>query len=75
MDDNGVKVTQLELKYCERCGGLWLRCKGDWEVYCATCIPIMAEFPLSWRGREFGEADIAGRWENVLAVCTGGGTA
>ncbi len=35
---------QLELKYCERCGGLWLRQKGMQQVYCASCLPKMAEF-------------------------------
>ena len=29
--------TQVELKYCERCGGLWLRPQGADRVYCASC--------------------------------------
>ena len=29
--------TQLELKYCERCGGLWLRLQGNDGAYCASC--------------------------------------
>ena len=37
---------ELELKYCERCGGLWLRVKGCEEVYCSPCIPKMAEFAV-----------------------------
>jgi hypothetical protein len=28
---------QVELKYCERCGGLWLRPQGADRVYCASC--------------------------------------
>ena len=28
---------QVELKYCERCGGLWLRPQGAGGVYCASC--------------------------------------
>ena len=36
---------QLELKYCERCGGLWLRRKGMQRVYCTVCVPKMAELP------------------------------
>ncbi len=28
---------QLELKYCERCGGLWLRPQGADIVYCHGC--------------------------------------
>ncbi len=27
----------MELKYCERCGGLWLRREGEPGVYCAEC--------------------------------------
>ena len=38
-------ITQLELKYCERCGGLWLRFQGDNRVYCAACRNRLAELP------------------------------
>ncbi len=33
----------LELKYCERCGGLWLRLKGSTAVYCVACRHEMAD--------------------------------
>jgi hypothetical protein len=36
---------QLELKYCERCGGLWLRRKGSERIYCVGCVPKMADMP------------------------------
>jgi Zn-finger nucleic acid-binding protein len=36
---------QLDLKYCERCGGLWLRRKGDNGVYCAGCCAHFAALP------------------------------
>jgi hypothetical protein len=35
----------LELKYCERCGGLWLRPSGGAQIYCITCARQMAEMP------------------------------
>ena len=35
----------LELKYCERCGGLWLRPVGGGQIYCAACGREMAELP------------------------------
>ncbi|MGZ4788911.1 MAG: hypothetical protein ACXVZX_10365 [Terriglobales bacterium] len=35
-----TEVT-IELKYCERCGGLWLRRVGSTEAYCVTCAPEM----------------------------------
>jgi hypothetical protein len=33
----GVHEILIELKYCERCGGLWLRPQGADAVYCADC--------------------------------------
>jgi Zn-finger nucleic acid-binding protein len=34
---------RIELKYCERCGGLWLRHEGNPQVYCVRCLPEMAQ--------------------------------
>ena len=36
---------QVELKYCERCGGLWLRPQGADGVYCAGCRVRLAARP------------------------------
>jgi len=36
---------QVELKYCERCGGLWLRQEGTNGVYCASCRERLAAMP------------------------------
>jgi hypothetical protein len=36
---------QVELKYCERCGGLWLRPQGTKGVYCASCRVCLAAMP------------------------------
>ena len=36
---------QFELKYCERCGGLWLRPAGGGQVYCVACGRAMGELP------------------------------
>ncbi len=39
MEVEDPEVTQLELKYCERCGALWLRLRGVQDVYCAwNCL-------------------------------------
>jgi hypothetical protein len=43
--NNGMKEMQMELKYCERCGGLWFRPCGVRQVYCAHCMPAIAELP------------------------------
>jgi LSD1 subclass zinc finger protein len=39
------QVIHVELKYCERCGGLWLRPEGAEEVYCASCRAVLAAMP------------------------------
>jgi len=45
MDGEKVEVAQLELKYCERCGGLWVRPQGSEQVYCAPCVIKVADLP------------------------------
>ena len=42
---------EMELKYCERCGVLWLRTQGDSEVYCGSCRVHMADFPRTFAER------------------------
>lgn len=39
------QYPKLELKYCERCGGLWLRPQGGEAVYCASCAHAINELP------------------------------
>ena len=36
---------RVELKYCERCGGLWLRPQGADGVYCTSCRVDLAARP------------------------------
>ncbi len=47
----GEKLT-LELKYFERCGGLWLRPTGGGQIYCVGCAPKIAELPPASREPE-----------------------
>jgi hypothetical protein len=44
----------VELKYCERCGGLWLRPQGESGIYCAGCRIHMAEMERPGKGRSGG---------------------
>jgi len=37
--------TLVELKYCERCGGLWLRPEATRGIYCAPCRAYLAAMP------------------------------
>jgi hypothetical protein len=44
-ESSTTKLLSLELKYCERCGGLWLRPVGGGQIYCVDCGRSMAELP------------------------------
>ncbi len=37
--------VRMELKYCEHCGGLWVR-EGGAGVYCRKCEEKVAELPV-----------------------------
>jgi len=56
-DENALR---LEPKYCELCGGLWLRVAGSDVVYCRHCLPqIAALAPVRLRSDQHPE--VAGR--------------
>jgi uncharacterized Zn finger protein (UPF0148 family) len=73
-------LVPMELKYCERCGGLWFRAKDAGEVYCPGCVPLMAEMPRPKRKRVVVVAvnsvdEIEGCLAELSAVCGEGGNA
>jgi len=39
---------QLELKYCERCGALWLRPSDSELAFCGKCAKAMAGLQLAF---------------------------
>jgi ribosomal protein L37AE/L43A len=39
--------VRMELKYCEHCGGLWVREPGSGVVYCDKCAPKVADLPAA----------------------------
>jgi len=43
--ESEVSFCCLELKYCERCGALWLRQAGGQESYCGVCFQEMQDLP------------------------------
>jgi len=43
MEAKRWEMVYLELKYCERCGGLWFRRKGESQAYCESCLLQMSE--------------------------------
>ena len=44
-NDNAAERKLLELKICERCGGLWLRPAGSRWVYCGPCKLHVDDLP------------------------------
>ena len=52
MEMEGLEIVRLELKYCERCGGLWMRTWGTDEVYCPSCAVQMSDMPAVRRRRK-----------------------
>lgn len=54
-------AIQMELKYCERCGGLWLRPRGSELIYCPPCSVVLAGVG---QGRRFLEHRGAPRARN-----------
>ena len=48
---NKNKAVRVELKYCERCGGLWVRECGAGVVYCETCQQTVEELPAPKKKR------------------------
>jgi hypothetical protein len=52
MELQDVDVIQMELKYCERCGALWLRLTGSDLIFCLPCSVILAGLARDPRFRE-----------------------
>jgi len=78
MESLEFEIVEMELKYCERCGGLWLRPQDSGEVYCESCVPKMADLPVpkkrSCQAR-IDELEINGWADESLFVCAEGGNA
>jgi hypothetical protein len=74
--------TKVELKYCEHCGGLWVREAGT-GAYCAKCEPMVADLPVPKKRssrlmlpkQEGTVADGMGRGEESLDLEAAGGVA
>lgn len=82
MEVENLEIVHLELKYCECCGGLWLRPKNAGDVYCESCAGQMAGFPAMGarpprvRLRLRQKLEIEGaNGERLVVICSEGGTA
>ena len=52
MELQDVDAIQMELKYCERCGALWLRLTGSDLIFCSLCSVMLAGLARDPRFRE-----------------------
>jgi len=81
MEAEELEIIHLELKYCERCGGLWMRPLGSQEVYCNTCVAPISELPGVRRRKSRprlpvnDRVEIKCQQEGLLLVCSEGGNA
>lgn len=61
--------TRVELKYCEHCGGLWVR-EGGGGVYCEKCQPKIADLPIPRKQRRpklpVGPRTVVESYESVM---------
>ena len=61
-ESTSANELQFELKYCERCGGLWLRPVGGGQIYCVACGREMAELPPASTEQETAKLPQGPRW-------------
>jgi len=75
METKRLEMVYLELKYCERCGGLWFRQRGDSQVYCESCSQQCSEVADHENGAGISYARLKRslvsdrRMVDFLAVC------
>jgi len=76
METSQWEVVQLELKYCERCGGLWLRQRGVEDVCCWHCAQEAPEFRMLRKSKRRRTLPVnhAGPYAHLELVPPVGGT-
>jgi uncharacterized Zn finger protein (UPF0148 family) len=57
-------MKRVELKYCEHCGGLWVR-EGGGGVYCGKCQPKVAELAVG-KKKQPGKVQLPVRKRTVV---------
>ena len=58
--EQDVDAIQMELKYCERCGALWLRLAGSEHIFCSPCSVVLAGLKRDPRFREHRGGTVRG---------------
>src|ERR1700731_1851944 len=62
-ESSSLNELQFDLKYCERCGGLWLRPVGGGQIYCVACGSAMGELPPASRKTGVPRMPRGPRWD------------
>ena len=79
METEGLEIIRLELKYCERCGGLWMRAQGSGDVHCPSCALEMQDLPSHRRRKPLllvdDRVEIKSQGEELAAFCGESGNA
>jgi ribosomal protein L37AE/L43A len=75
MELEDVDAIQMELKYCERCGALWLRLTGSDLIFCAPCSVILAGLARDPRFKEPRGSNSRGGRKVSTAFWSEGGNA
>ncbi len=81
MEIEDPEIVLLELKYCERCGGLWLRVRGAADVYCALCtveildLPVLPKKTSKPRMPVNHKVEIKAQGTKLAVICGKGGNA
>jgi Zn-finger nucleic acid-binding protein len=75
MELDEVEIIEMELKYCERCGGLWLRTCGSERVYCSACAEKNGERRPTHSSRKSLEGMTEAVLEHLSVLCGEGGNA
>ena len=52
---NNIEEQSLELKYCERCGTLWVRRTKSSATLCRKCVQHMSAMPRSFAENILGK--------------------
>ncbi len=58
--------VRVELKYCERCGGLWFRREGSNAAFCGPCTVREPEVAGRYRRRDKKQAEWLGPMTGVI---------
>ncbi|HYH00085.1 MAG TPA: hypothetical protein VD837_13205 [Terriglobales bacterium] len=68
----GQRMVRMELKYCERCGGLLIRRSGEAVVYCGPCDDKIRDLPAATTAKRAAQVELMQRAQTTeQRACAG----